>query len=200
MTEWPLLDTLASMRVVVADDDREVIAEVRALLEHYGHVVVGEAIDAASAAAQVVAAAPDMIVIVLHDDHAHTLDLIEHLRPGATGPVLLLVDEDTDFLQNAAERGVFATALPITRTSMQGAIAHTIRQVTESRGLRDSVAQLEAALARRRIIEQAKGILMERHDLDEEQAFERLRTHARSRQQRLVDVAQGVVSSRRLLA
>jgi response regulator NasT len=61
------------------------------------------------------------------------------------------------------------------------------------------VEQLEGALDRRAVIERAKGILMERHSLDERAAFEMLRTHARSSNRRLVDIARAVNEGHALL-
>ena len=58
---------------------------------------------------------------------------------------------------------------------------------------------LEGALARRALIERAKGILMERHDVGDEAAFEMLRTHARSSNRKLVDIANAVIDGRALL-
>jgi AmiR/NasT family two-component response regulator len=58
---------------------------------------------------------------------------------------------------------------------------------------------LEGAFGRRAVTERAKGILMERHSIDEAQAFERLRSHARESNRKLIDVANAVVDSHRLL-
>jgi response regulator NasT len=59
---------------------------------------------------------------------------------------------------------------------------------------------LEGAFGRRALTERAKGVLMERHSIDEEQAFNMLRDEARRTQRKLIDVAQAVVSSHRLLS
>ena len=73
---------------------------------------------------------------------------------------------------------------------VQGAIEVALRRHREEQRLHEKVEQLESALERRAVIERAKGILMERHGVDERAAFELLRDHARSSRRRVVDVAQ----------
>jgi response regulator NasT len=69
----------------------------------------------------------------------------------------------------------------------------------DERRLHEKVAQLESALERRVVIERAKGVLMERHAVDERRAFELMRDHARSSSRRVVDVAQTVLDGHALL-
>ena len=61
------------------------------------------------------------------------------------------------------------------------------------------MAQLESALDRRALIERAKGILMERHRLDERAAFEMLRDHARSSNRTVLEIARSVLDGHALL-
>ena len=82
---------------------------------------------------------------------------------------------------------------------MQGAIDVAVRRHREEQRLHEKVAQLESALDRRAVIERAKGILMERHGLDERRAFELLREHARSSSRTVLDIAQAVLDGHALL-
>ena len=74
-----------------------------------------------------------------------------------------------------------------------------MRRYREEQRLTEKVDQLESALERRAVIERAKGILMERHSVDEREAFELLRDHARASSRRVVDVAQSVLDGHALL-
>ena len=87
----------------------------------------------------------------------------------------------------------------MTAASVQGAIEIAVRRHAEAQQLGEQVDQLETALARRAAIERAKGILMERHGIDDDEAFERLRTHARSTNRKVVDVARAVIDGHALL-
>jgi AmiR/NasT family two-component response regulator len=76
---------------------------------------------------------------------------------------------------------------------VQAAIEVAVRRYREAARLHDKIGQLEDALERRVVIERAKGMLMERHGVDEREAFERLRDNARAASRRVVDVAEGVL-------
>ena len=94
-----------------------------------------------------------------------------------------------DFVARAAERGISAYVESNDAQHVQAAIEVSIRRYREAARLNEKVGQLESALERRAVIERAKGIVMERHGLDEREAFDRLRDHARAGNRRVVDVA-----------
>jgi len=87
----------------------------------------------------------------------------------------------------------------VTCVKLQGAIDVAIRRHADVERLNEEVDQLEGALDRRAVIERAKGILMERHSLDDQAAFEMLRSHARSNNRRLIEVARAVTDGHALL-
>jgi response regulator NasT len=107
--------------------------------------------------------------------------------------------DDVDFVARAAERGISAYVESNDPQAVQASIEVTIRRHREATMLNEKVDQLESALERRSVIERAKGILMERHGIDDRAAFQRLRDHARSGNRRVVDVAQAVVDGHALL-
>ena len=84
-------------------------------------------------------------------------------------------------------------------SDLQGAIEVAMRRYEDAALLATKVEQLESALERRAVIERAKGILMERHGVDERAAFELLRDHARAQSRRVVDVAVAVADGHALL-
>ena len=102
-------------------------------------------------------------------------------------------------MAQAAERGIFAYARQETADSIQSAIEIATRRWREQRELTEQVERLENALERRAVIERAKGILMERHNVDDRAAFQRLREHARSTNRTVVDVAAAVAEGHALL-
>ena len=113
--------------------------------------------------------------------------------------IALLDREDSEFVAQAAERGIFAYARQETADSIQSAIEIATRRWNEQRELTAQVERLENALERRAVIERAKGILMERHNLDDRTAFQRVREHARSTNRTVVDVAAAVAEGHALL-
>jgi response regulator NasT len=143
---------------------------------------------------------PDVSMVVVYQDGAHALDLIEEIAEFARGPVIAILEkEDPEFVGAAAARGVSAYAREGRPESMQSAIEVAMRHNAEKSKLVEQVQRLESALERRALIERAKGILMERHNVSEREAFDRLRDHARSRNRTVVDVAASVSEGHALL-
>jgi len=113
--------------------------------------------------------------------------------------IALTKTDDPAFISAAAERGIFAYARDTSPEAVQGAIEVAVRRHAETRRLAEQVDQLETALARRALIERAKGILMERHSVGERDAFKLLRDHARSRNMTVLAVSQAVADGHGLL-
>jgi AmiR/NasT family two-component response regulator len=185
--------TTSGLRVLVADEDRAALDRLAAMLEQLGHEVCSYAVEVAQVAEHVVTDDPAISIVVLHQDDDHALALIEQIGAYATGPVIALTPEaDPDFVARAADRGISAHAELDEPDSIQSAIELALRRHREVERLEEKVDQLEGALERRAVIERAKGMLMERHDVDDVAAFELLRAHARSNRRRVVDVARDV--------
>jgi response regulator NasT len=136
---------------------------------------------------------PDVAFVGLGESSEHALELIEQIVHEAACPVVALLHApDPGFVVEAAKRGVFAHITDGDPQEWQNSIEIVLRRFAEFR-------DLEGAFKRRSITERAKGILMERHAVDEERAFEMLRSHARRTQTRLVDTAQSIVDGHLLL-
>jgi AmiR/NasT family two-component response regulator len=108
-------------------------------------------------------------------------------------PVILLIHApDPAFVKEASKRGIFAYITDAEVDDWQSAIDIVLRRFTEYH-------DLERAFGRRAVIERAKGILMERHSVDDADAFEMLRDQSRRANRKLADIAAGVVDGHRLL-
>jgi AmiR/NasT family two-component response regulator len=189
-----LVDRLESgLRVLVADEDTRALDGVAAILRTLGHDVVARATSADGCAAAIHEDEPHLAMVKLHSDDEHALDLIEELIDVGGCPVIALLDrEDPDFVARAAEHGIIAYAQPVDEENVKSSLEIAVRRFAELSELGDAVGQLENAIARRATIERAKGILMERHGISEKEAFEMLRTEARSNNRRVYEVASDV--------
>ena len=114
------------------------------------------------------------------------------MREAACPVIVLLHARDPGFIREASKRGVFAHISDADVEDWQSSIDIVLRRFAEYH-------DLQGAFGRRAMIERAKGILMERHSVDEEAAFEMLREHARSDNRKLIDLATAVVDGHRLL-
>ncbi len=188
------------LKVLVADEDHEALDSVAELLGGLGHEVCARAIGVSEVSHQIDEDEPDVALVKLHDDDEHALELIDEITDEAACPVIALMEvPQTEFISRAAERGIYAYVQPVTAETVQGALEIALRRHGEAVRLSGEVEQLEGAIQRRAVIERAKGILMERHSLDDREAFELLRSHARANNRKLVDVARAVVDGHLLL-
>jgi len=188
------------LRVLIADEDKRALAQLGSVLEGLGHEVTPYAVSVAEAIELISTEDPDLAIVVVHNDDEHALALIQETVEYASGPVIAQTrDGDVEFVARAAERGISAWIESTAPEAVQGAIEVALRRYQEAAALHLKVEQLESALERRSVIERAKGILMERHGLEERAAFELMRDHARAQSRRVVDVALAVADGRALL-
>jgi len=144
---------------------------------------------------------PDLAFVIFDGDDAHGLALICETVEFASGPVLVTMREveSTRTIAQAADMGIAGYVDSWAPDDLQGAIEVAMARHRDATRLMEKVSQLESALERRAVIERAKGIVMERHTVDDRRAFELLRDHARSGGRRVVDVAQSVLDGHALL-
>jgi AmiR/NasT family two-component response regulator len=181
------------LRVLVADEDRDALHRLGDVLSELGHEVTPYAVDVAEAAELIAREDPDVTVVMVHDDAGHALALIAETVEFASGPVIAQIGPgNPDMVARAAELGISAYVEEVRPEALQGAIEVALRRHREAARLSEKVEQLQTALDRRATIERAKGILMERHGLDEQRAFELLRRHARAQSRGVVDLARSV--------
>jgi AmiR/NasT family two-component response regulator len=191
---------LRDLKVLLADEDEGALRITAALVRDLGHQVSETAIGLRESAEVIARDDPDLSIVVVYHEDGYALDLIEEIGEYARGPVIALIDrEDPAFVAQAANRGIWAYARMGTVESIQAAIEVAMRRHAEKRALAEQVERLESALERRAMIERAKGIIMERQNVSEREAFDRLRDHARSRNRTVVDVAASVSEGHALL-
>jgi response regulator NasT len=194
------INSTGALRVLLADEDAGALKVLAHQVRDLGHTPTEIAVDLRAAADAIARDEPDLTIVAVYEEDGYALDLIEEINAYSTGPVIALLDrEDPEFVAAAAERGIFAYARQETTESIQSAIEVAVRRWREQHALYQQVERLEGALERRALIERAKGILMERHDVDERAAFQLLREHARSNNRTVVDVAGAVTEGHALL-
>jgi AmiR/NasT family two-component response regulator len=183
-----------AVRVLVAGAEAD-RGRLVTLVGQLGHTVLAGPGDAADVHGDVLTAheRPEVALISVGAHSAEALELIRRIVQQAACPAIAVLSApDPGFVDAAAQRGVFAYIVDLHPEHLRSALAITLRRFEEYHRLQD-------AFGRRATIELAKGILMERHQVDERQAFERLREHARAGNRRVVDVARAVVEGHALL-
>jgi two-component system, response regulator / RNA-binding antiterminator len=185
--------TTEHLRVLIANEREDRIALVTKLVAGLGHVFIAGSTNVAEVGALTSHEHPDVALVGLGTSSTHALELIERIVREADCPVIAVLEgHDNAFVNEAAKRGVFAYIEHGTPDELQSALDITLRRFAEYHNL-------QGAFGRRAQTERAKGILMERYQIDERQAFAMLRDHARHGGQKLVHVAQAVLEGHLLL-
>lgn len=181
------------LRVLIANERKDRLALVAEAVIALGHEVIAREIEVGEVGAVTAAERPDVALVGLGDSSEHALELIDRIVHEAACPVIVLLHaRDPTFLKEASKRGVFAHINDVDVDDWQSSMDIVLRRFAEYH-------DLEGAFGRRALIERAKGILMERHAIDEAAAFEMLRAQSRTANRRLIDLATAVVDGHRLL-
>jgi AmiR/NasT family two-component response regulator len=189
----PLTDGTDHLRVLIANERKDRLALVAPIVAALGHEVIAREIDVRDVGAVTARERPDVALVGLGESSEHALDLIDQIVREAACPVIaLLHTPDPAFVEEASKRGVFAHISDADVDDWQSSIDIVLRRFAEYH-------DLQGAFGRRALIERAKGILMERHSIDETTAFEMLRERSRTDNRKLIDLATAVVDGHRLL-
>jgi AmiR/NasT family two-component response regulator len=189
----PVTDGTDHLRVLIANERKDRLELVAPIVAALGHEVIAREIDVRDVGAVTARERPDVALVGLGQSSQHALDLIDQIVREAACPVIALLHApDPAFVREASKRGVFAHISDADVEDWQSSIDIVLRRFTEYHDLR-------GAFGRRALIERAKGILMERHSIDENTAFEMLRAASRADNRKLIDLATAVVDGHRLL-
>ncbi len=181
------------LRVLIANERADRLRSMTEVVEKLGHVVIGRELDVSEVAALTAHSTPDVALVAVGESSDRALGLISQIVQEAACPVIAVLEvEDPGFIKEAARRGVFAYLADGEAEEIESALEIVLERFAEFRNL-------EGAFGRRAVTERAKGILMERHRIDEQRAFEMLRTQSRNTGRKLVDVAAAVVDGYLLL-
>jgi AmiR/NasT family two-component response regulator len=186
-------DPVGHLRVLIANERRDRLELLAQVVAGLGHDVIAREVDVREVGAVTARERPDVALVGLGLSSDHALELIAEIVHEASCPVIALLSaRDPSYIHEAARRGVFAYIVDADAEELQSAIDITLQRFSEYQNL-------QGAFGRRAVIEQAKGILMARHSINQDRAFEMLRSHSQHNRRKLVDVAEAIVDSHLLL-
>jgi AmiR/NasT family two-component response regulator len=189
----PARERTDHLRILIANERKDRLELVVPIVVALGHEVIAREVEIADVGAITARERPDVALVGLGASSEHALGLIDTIVREAACPVIaLLHSPDPGFVKEASKRGVFAQISDNDVDDWQSSIDIVLRRFAEYH-------DLEGAFGRRALTERAKGILMERHGIDEQAAFEMLRSHSRTQNRKLIDLATAVVDGHRLL-
>jgi two-component system, response regulator PdtaR len=186
-----------ALRVVVADDEPEMVKYLRGMLPRLGHQVVGNASSGLQLLEICPELKPDLLITDIKMPDMDGIEAVRQLCQTHPLPVILVsAYHDSELIQRAMSGHVMAYLVkPIKQADLETTIPVAIRRFKEFTALQQQTTDLRQALEERKIIERAKGILMKRAGFDEPDAFRRLQKLASERNLKLVRLAEMIVTA-----
>ncbi len=186
-----------SLRIAIADDEPRIRDFLWRCLENRGHQVVSGARTGKELVEQCREFHPDLVISHVKMPDMDGIDAAEAIYGFATIPVILVsAFHDEELIQRATSRHILAYLVkPIKDVDLGPAISVAMQRFSEFEALRTEAADLKQALEERKMIERAKGIVMQRTGMSDPEAFRRLQKLASSKSRKLVDVAQMIVTA-----
>jgi two-component system, response regulator PdtaR len=185
------------MRILIAEDETIIRLDLRDLLVRSGFEVVAEAKDGEEAVALARSEAPDLAILDVKMPRLDGIDAARRILDERAIPIVMLTAYgQEELVSRAVEAGVFGYLVKPFRESDLLPAIHTARaRHEELAALREEADSLAEALAARKAIERAKGLLMAKEGLTEEEAFARLRKASQVSGRPLRVIAEAVVDT-----
>lgn len=187
------------LRIAVADDESDMRDYLATILPRLGHTVTVVARTGRDLIDQCRHVRPDLLIADIKMPDMDGLDAVAEICRTDPLPVILVsAYHDPELIQRAEANQVLAYLVkPIKQADLEPAIAIAICRFEQFEALRRDATDLRQALEDRKVIERAKGILMKRANLDEQNAFRRLQKMASQQNLRMVQLAQMIVTAER---
>ncbi len=182
-------------RVIIADDESIIRMDLREMLTNLGYLVVGEAGDGRSAVNQARELRPDVVIMDVKMPDVDGIEAARILTQERIAPVVLLTAfSQRDLVERAKEAGVVGYLVkPFRETDLGPAIEVALARFSEFRTLEREIADLKETLETRKLVDRAKGILMDSQGLTESEAFRKIQKMSMNTRKPMKDIAEAII-------
>lgn len=186
---------------MLVDRDPERGELLEEALAEAGHRVIAHLRDDCDLAAEVAERQPDVIVVDMEAPGRDVLEQMREIGRDRPKPIILFSDQrDPDYIRQAVQAGVSAYVVDgLSRERVMPIVEVAVARFLEFQALKRELEETKSMLADRKIIDKAKGLLMEKKNLSEDAAYQFMRKTAMSRNAKLADVARMLIALEDLL-
>ncbi len=189
------------LKAVIAEDEQLTRTIVRARLEKLGHIVVAEAGDGLAAVEAARQHRPDVIIMDIKMPVMDGIEAARQIISEVPCAILFLSSfGEQELVEQAGEAGGLAYLIkPFRKEDLAPALEIAVRRYRQISAQSREIEQLKDTLETRKLIERAKGILMDRHHMSEEEAFKRIHFQARNQNKKMREIAQSIITAADLM-
>lgn len=182
-------------RIIIADDESLIRLDLREMLTHLGYEVIGEAGDGRTAVDLALRLRPDLLIMDIRMPELDGISAAEELTRARIAPVVLVTAySDQELVERAREAGVVGYVVkPFREAELMPVIELSRARFEEFRTLEREVGGLKDALESRKVVERAKGVLMETHGMRESEAFHRIRKTSMDARKSMKEVSEAIL-------
>jgi|YNPBryantNP2012_1023418.scaffolds.fasta_scaffold01292_11 response regulator NasT len=182
-------------RVIIADDEALIRMDLREMLTNLGYLVVGEVADGRSAVNQARELRPDVVVMDIKMPDMDGIEAAKILTEERIAPaVLLSAYSQRDLVERARDAGVVAYLVkPYREEELAPAIEVALARFREFQAVQKQVDDLQQALETRKLVDRAKGILMDKQGLSEAEAFRKIQKMSMDNRKPMKEVAEAII-------
>lgn len=185
------------LKIVIADDSAVIRMDLKEILSEAGHRVVGETANGRRAVAITRDCRPDLVIMDIKMPDMDGIEAARLIAAENIAPVLLLTAfDDAALVERAKDAGVLAYLVkPIEERNLFPAIEIALSRWQEMQALEKELASMRDSFETRKLLDRAKGILMDAHGIGEDEAYRRLQRYSMAKRRSLKDVAAAVVAA-----
>lgn len=192
---------MAATRILIAEDNDLVSLTLEEQLKDLGYDVVGIARTGTEAVSLAQRLQPDLIIMDIRMPEMEGTEAAARIRNQQPIPIIMLTAHyDQESIRRAQAAGALNYLVkPVNANDLPPAINIALARFQDIQQLQSEVSELQESLESRKLVERAKGILMQRLGLTERDAYERLRQRARDKRIKMKDIAQAIIEAEELL-
>ncbi len=185
------------LKIVIADDESVIRMDLKEILQEAGHEVVGETANGRRAVAIVRETSPDLVIMDIKMPDMDGVEAARLIAADHLAPVLLLTAfDDAELIERAKDAGVLAYLVkPVEEKNLFPAMEIALSRWQEMQSLEEELFAMRDSLETRKLLDRAKGILMQAHNISEAEAYRRMQRYSMEKRLSLKEVASAVVKA-----
>jgi response regulator NasT len=193
---------MESLKILIADDETLITMSLSTMLENIGHRMIARARTGKEAVEKAKELSPDLILMDIKMEDMDGLEASRQILARQPVPIIILTAySQMDLIEKADEVGVSGYLVkPVSENDLLPAITLARSRFKQFRALEHELGDLKGALKARKLIEQAKGILMEKEGIPESEAFRRFQQQSRNQNIPMAKLAEAIITASKLLS